>query len=86
MLIFGLALLLAIAGIAGFPCWPYSRRIGYGPSLSAGVLLLLVAVFAVSHHDDGPLTEGPTTAKDLQNVKLAATPAIMQALPERAAE
>lgn len=86
MLIFGLALLLAIVGIAGFPCWRHSRRLGYGPSLSAGVLLLVVAFFAMSHRADGPLTEGPTTAKELQNVKLAATPAILQALPERAAE
>ena len=86
MLIFGLALLLAVGGVAAFPCWRYSLRLGYGPSLSAGVLLLLVAFFAIGHHEDGPLTEGPTTAKDLQNVKLAATPAIMQALPERASE
>jgi hypothetical protein len=80
VLIFGLALLLAVVGIAGFPCWRHSRHLGYGPSLSAGLLLLLVALLAVGHRTDGPLTEGPTTAREVQAVKLAAMPAIVRGL------
>jgi hypothetical protein len=52
VLILGSALLLALVAIASFPCWPYSRRLGYGPSTSAGVLLVLVALLAISHKPD----------------------------------
>ena len=52
MLNLGSALLLALVAIASFPCWPYSRRFGYGPSTSAGVLLVLVALLAVTHKSD----------------------------------
>ena len=52
MLILGSALLLALVAIASFPCWPYSRRFGYGPSTSAGALLVLVALLAISHKSD----------------------------------
>lgn len=47
MLILGLALALAVASVACFPCWPYSARWGYVPSLTAGILLLFVALLAV---------------------------------------
>ncbi len=46
MPIFELAVLLAAAGVAAFPCWRYSAEWGYWPSASVGVLLLSVAVFA----------------------------------------
>ena len=62
MLILGSALLLTIVAIASFPCWPYSRRFGYGPSTSAGVLLVLVALLAVSHKSDVMVSAGAMTA------------------------
>ena len=61
MLILGSALLLTLVAIASFPCWPYSRRFGYGPSTSAGVLLVLVAVLAVSHKSDVMASAGAMT-------------------------
>jgi len=61
VLILGSALLLALVAIASFPCWSYSRRFGYGPSASAGVLLLLAAILAVSHKPDVIVVAGPTT-------------------------
>jgi len=62
VLILGSALLLALVAIASFPCWPYSRRFGHAPSASAGVLLLLVAILAVSHKSDVMVSAGKMTA------------------------
>jgi hypothetical protein len=42
-----LAVVLAAAGIAAFPCWRYSASWGYGPSAVAGGLLVLVAAVTV---------------------------------------
>ncbi len=68
MLILGSALVLALVAIASFPCWPYSQRFGYGPSTSAGVLLVLVALLAVSHKSDvmvnGTMTAGGSSISD----------------------
>ena len=75
MLILGLALLVAIAGIAAFPCWPHSRDLGYGPSLAAGSLLVAAAFLAMAHKADSFTTEGPTK---LANTALAATSATIQ--------
>jgi hypothetical protein len=61
MLILGSALLLTLVAIASFPCWPHSRRFGYAPSASAGVLLVLVAVLVISHRPDSIVIAGPTT-------------------------
>ena len=61
MLILGSALLLALVAIASFPCWPYSRRFGYGPSTSAGVLLVFVALLAVNHKSDVIASAGAIT-------------------------
>ncbi|WP_425068558.1 DUF3309 family protein [Reyranella sp.] len=47
MLGLSLAVLLAAAGIAIFPCWRHSARWGYGPSTVAGGLLFLVAAFTI---------------------------------------
>ncbi|MFO1161725.1 MAG: DUF3309 family protein [Reyranellaceae bacterium] len=41
-------LLLAVLGIAVFPCWRYSAGWGHGPSLAVGGLLIFVAALAVS--------------------------------------
>lgn len=48
MLTLTLSILLAAFGIAVFPCWPYSARWGFGPSVVAGGLLMLVAAFTIS--------------------------------------
>ena len=45
-----LAVLLAAAGIAAFPCWRHSAGWGYGPSTVAGGLLFLVAAFTIGDH------------------------------------
>ena len=63
VLILGSALLLALVAIASFPCWPYSRRFGYGPSISAGILLVLMALLAVSHKPDVVASVGPTSER-----------------------
>jgi hypothetical protein len=55
-----LALLVAVAGVAVFPCWPHSRKLGYGPSIAAGSLLVAAALLAVSHKADNSGAEGPT--------------------------
>ncbi|MEI6201904.1 MAG: DUF3309 family protein [Enhydrobacter sp.] len=62
MLILGSALILALVAIASFPCWPYSRRFGLAPSTSAGLLLVLVAILAVSHKSDVMVGSGKMTA------------------------
>ena len=63
VLILGSALLLVLVAIASFPCWPYSRRFGYGPSTSAGVLLVMVALLAVTHKPDVVASAGPMTER-----------------------
>jgi hypothetical protein len=45
-----LAVLLAAAGIAAFPCWRHSTGWGYGPSTVAGGLLFLVAAMTIGDH------------------------------------
>lgn len=47
MAAFELAVVLAIAGVAAFPCWRHSAEWGFLPSASAGVLLIMV-IAAVS--------------------------------------
>jgi hypothetical protein len=44
MLALALTTLLAILGVAAFPCWRHSARWGHGPAVSVGMLMLLVAV------------------------------------------
>ena len=67
VLILGSALLLALVAIASFPCWPYSRRFGYGPTTSAGVLLVLVALLAVSHKPDVTVNGTMTAGRSLSD-------------------
>jgi Protein of unknown function (DUF3309). len=50
MLGLSLAVLLAVAGIAAFPCWRHSANWGYGPSTVAGGLLFLVAALTIGDH------------------------------------
>ncbi|HTR86506.1 MAG TPA: DUF3309 family protein [Reyranella sp.] len=49
MAILELAVLLAVMAVAAYPCWRYSADWGYGPSASVGVLLLFVAIFAITN-------------------------------------
>ena len=53
-----LSVLLAILGVAAFPCWRHSARWGYAPSMMVGFLLVLVAALTVGGRpltDDGRL-------------------------------
>lgn len=47
MLVLGVAVALAIIGIATFPCWTFSARWGFTPSLIAGTMLFAVASIVV---------------------------------------
>jgi hypothetical protein len=46
VLFLGLAIMLAVASVATFPCWSYSEGWGYRPSLAAAMLLVVVALVA----------------------------------------
>jgi uncharacterized protein DUF3309 len=48
MVVFELAVLLALTSIAAFPCWRYSTDWGYLPSAVSGSLLLVVMLVAVT--------------------------------------
>ena len=48
MVVFELAVLLAICSIAAFPCWRYSADWGYLPSAAAGALLVVMMLVAVT--------------------------------------
>jgi hypothetical protein len=78
VLILGLALLIAVVGIVAFPCWPHSRRLGYGPSIAAGSLLVAAAVLAVAHKADSFSMDGPTK---VANTALVPTTAAIQPPP-----
>lgn len=41
-------LLLAVLGVAVFPCWRYSADWGHGPSIAVGGLLIFMAALVVS--------------------------------------
>jgi hypothetical protein len=76
MVVFELAVLLALTSVAAFPCWRYSADWGYLPSASAGFLLLIVMLVAVTdrvpdrmarHSVAGPtvrVAAAPTTDAD----------------------
>ncbi len=70
-MLLGLALLLAMLSVASFPCWRHSRRWGYLPSTTAGVLLFFVALVTVGGK---PMTGGATPPR-----VAAAQPADQQA-------
>jgi hypothetical protein len=62
VLALGLAVALALASIATFPCWPYSERWGYKPSIATGILLILVAVVAVAGRLPRPMPSQTSVA------------------------
>jgi hypothetical protein len=43
--------MLAVASVASFPCWSYSERWGYRPSLAAAILLVFVALAAAGSRE-----------------------------------
>ena len=71
MVVFELAVLLAITSIAAFPCWRYSADWGFLPSASAGFLLLVVMLVAVSDKAPDRLARHGVAAP---TVKVAAAP------------
>jgi hypothetical protein len=71
MVVFELAVVLAITSIAAFPCWRYSAEWGYLPSASAGTLLLVVMLVAVTDKAPDRLARHGVAAP---TVKVAAAP------------
>ena len=71
MVVFELAVLLAITSIAAFPCWRYSADWGYLPSASAGCLLLVVMAVAATDKAPDRLAKHGVAAP---TVKVAAAP------------
>lgn len=54
--------MLAIASVALFPCWPYSQRWGYRPSVAAGIVLVFVALLAAAGKPRAVPTEASVAA------------------------
>jgi hypothetical protein len=71
MVVFELAVLLAITSIAAFPCWSYSAEWGYLPSAAAGSLLLVVMLVAMGDKSTDRLARHGVAAP---TVKVAAAP------------
>ena len=71
MIVFELAVLLAVTSIAAFPCWPYSVDWGYLPSAAAGSLLLVVMLVAIGDKSPDRLARHSVAAPA---VKVAAAP------------
>jgi hypothetical protein len=55
-----LSVLLALLGVAVFPCWRHSAGWGYAPSLAAGFLLTLLAAMTMGGR---PLTDDARIAR-----------------------
>jgi hypothetical protein len=71
MVVFELAVLLALCSVAAFPCWRYSADWGYLPSAAAGFLLGVVVLVAVSDKGPGRLARHGVAAP---TVRVAAAP------------
>ena len=76
MPILELAVLLAAAGVAAFPCWRYSAGWSYWPSASAGILLLFVAILAVAGIPGTPDNRAKATSKPSLTTAAAVLPAL----------
>ena len=72
MAAFELAVVLAIAGVAAFPCWRHSAEWGYLPSASAGILLIMV-IAAVSSERTPSHNARVTAQTQVQSPVLYAT-------------
>jgi Protein of unknown function (DUF3309) len=59
MAILELAVVLALAAIAAFPCWRHSADWGYGPSVSIAAILMAVAVVAIIDGGSAPRRIAP---------------------------
>ena len=71
MVVFELAVLLAVCSIAAFPCWRYSADWGYLPSAVSGVLLLVMTLVAVTDKGSDRLARHGVAAP---TVRVAAAP------------
>ena len=71
MVVFELAVLLALSSIAAFPCWRYSADWGYLPSVVSGSLLLAVMLVAVTDKAPDRLARHGVAAP---TVRVAAAP------------
>jgi hypothetical protein len=71
MVVFELAVLLAVTSIAAFPCWRYSADWGYLPSAVSGSLLLGVMLMAVTDKAPDRLARHGVAAP---TVRVAAAP------------
>ncbi|HSH99563.1 MAG TPA: DUF3309 family protein [Reyranella sp.] len=49
MILFAIAVLLAMISVAAYPCWSYNRHWGYTPSVTTGALLLVLAMMAIAN-------------------------------------
>lgn len=66
MIVLCVAIVLAAASVATFPCWSYSARWGYGPSVLAGTLLVITAALALtSRTPSKPLEHGLAVSKPM---------------------
>jgi hypothetical protein len=73
-LILTISVLLAILGIASFPCWGHSARWGYLPSMVVGFLLATIAAITVGGRpltDDERLARLATPTRGIPDVRLA---------------
>ena len=71
MVVFELAVLLALTSIAAFPCWRYSADWGYLPSAVSGSLLFGVMLMAVTDKAPDRLARHGVAAP---TVRVAAAP------------
>ena len=71
MVVFELAVLLALCSVAAFPCWRYSADWGYLPSAATGSLLVVVVLVAVSGKGPDRLSRHGVAAP---TVRVAAAP------------
>ncbi len=49
MVLFAAAILFAALSVATFPCWSYSRHWSYAPSVTTGVVLVVLALVAIAN-------------------------------------
>jgi len=63
-----ISILLAVLGVAAFPCWRHSSQWGYAPSMLVGFLLVLVAAVTVGGR---PLIDDSRSPRHAQEMALA---------------
>lgn len=78
MLAFSLSVLLAALAVAVFPSWRQSAGWGYAPSVSAAVLLVVVAIVAAGGKPKvtDALAQNPPPRISAEEVRMATLPHI----------